>query len=73
MIFSSNTNKNNYIKIIPKENIFVFIKFRFFNYDLFIKMYYNSGDIWILNILFANKKLNSYSLLSAILIIDQTF
>jgi len=41
----SNINKNNWINIIPKENILAFNKFKFFNYDLFMKINYSSGDI----------------------------
>ena len=44
MIYFAEINKNNYINIIPKENILVFSKFNQSKCYLFI-IHYNSGDI----------------------------
>ena len=73
LINYSSNNKNNYINIIPKENIFVFNKFKKINLLLFIKISYNSGDIKLFNILFLINFKNYSSLFSIILIKDHLF
>jgi len=44
-IFFSGINKNNYIKIIPNENILIFDKFNYSIFEWFFNINNNSGDI----------------------------
>ena len=44
-MFFSSINKNNYINIIPTENILVFNIFNSSNLSSFDMINYNSGDI----------------------------
>jgi len=43
--YSSHNKKNNYIKIIPKENKLVFKIFKDYMFQWFYIINYNSGDI----------------------------